>query len=507
VPATLREVVLARTTQLERYRGLNHFDALLHEIEELGRQVSTLLGPNRVWMLNSTETGGGVAEMLPRLCSLLNDVDVDTRWLVLEPASPEFFRTTKQLHNMLHGEPGWADGPRALELYERVCEEASHHLREHVTREDVLVVHDPQPAGIALHVHPEHRPHKLVWRCHIGVPLENEHTQAGWEFLRPYLAPFPRMLFSSEAYVPEEYVARSRVLFPGIDPLSHKNRELRPYKLVGVLRSAGLVEGPSQPPWARFRAQALRWLDGRWQTRPLPTLLHNPMILQVSRFDRLKGFQYLIPAFEHLVATYRERVPHLRADTERVLCEVEHAELVLAGPDPSGIADDPEASAVLDELVAQRARLPESVAARVHLVRLPMASGKENALMVNALQRIAAVLVQHSVQEGFGLTVSEALWKGTPVVASNVGGLGIQIRPGTDGLLVDDPRDIPALAEALLQILAYPRKAELMGAAGKVRVREHFLVLVQVKRWLEEIRDLLHEVHRGAELTQGPPAF
>lgn len=488
--AGVREVMIEQRHGLEPYRSIEGLEPVVHELCARGKEVAARLGSHRVWMLNSTATGGGVAEMLPRLCELLNDLGVDTRWLVLEPDDPHFFHVTKALHNGLHGEPGLEDLPAARAVYDRVSEEAAGRLREKLNTGDVLVVHDPQPAGAAAALRPEHRP-RLIWRCHIGLPYSNPHTAVGWEFLRPYLAPFERLVFSAESYIPEEHLRRSAVLHPGIDPLSHKNRELRPYKLVGVLRAAGLVEGPPTPGWAEFEAKALRFAAGRWHPTPIPGLLHHPAIVQISRFDRLKGFAPLIPAFERLVRIGAERVRHLRVDTERARSEVGSAQLVLAGPDPSGVSDDPEGAAVLEELCRMQAALPAEIGARVHLVRLPMASTKQNALAVNALQRLAAAVVQNSLKEGFGLTCAEALWKSTPVVAANVGGLSVQVRHGVDGLLVDEPSNPDELAEALLRTLAYPKAAEAMALSGRRRVREHFLVTTQLRRWLEQLDALL----------------
>lgn len=483
--ATIQEIPLRRTIELGLYRDLDHLEPLIEQLRSLGRRVSLGLGTNRVWMLNSTASGGGVAEMMPRVCSILADLGVDTRWLVLDPGRPDFFTVTKRLHNMLHGETERFEDTGSRAIYERVSEEGARALHR-VQPGDVLVVHDPQPAGV-LRFMRETVCSRSIWRCHIGVSESNENTRSAWNFLDSFLEPYKRMLFSAYAYIPEKWLEKSGELHPGIDPLAHKNRSLRPYKLIGILRSAGLVDGPEVPPWARFKAEAQRFREGAWVSEPIPDLLHVPLILQVSRFDRLKGFQYLIPAFERLADVCNERALHVRADSERVRNELSRAALLLAGPDPAGVADDPQSSEVLEGLCRQQAALPPDVRTRVHILRLPMVDVKENALIVNCLQRIAAVVVQNSIKEGFGLTASEALWKGAPVVASNVGGLAVQIRHGTDGRLVGDPTSVHQLSEAILRMLTYPLEAENMGRSGRQRVREHFMVLIQVRRWLEEL--------------------
>ncbi|HWV38329.1 MAG TPA: glycosyltransferase [Vulgatibacter sp.] len=493
----VREVPIRRTTNLDLYRVVDHLDAAVAELREMGRRVSDSLGRNRVWMVSSTVTGGGVAESMPRACSLLTDLGVDTRWLVLEPGDPSFFTLTKSLHNMLHGVPGTQDLEAARSVYERVSAEAAAEMRQ-VDARDILVIHDPQPAGIALHLRrPE--PGRLAWRCHVGIPERNEHTNAAWSFLRPYLGVYDRLLFTLMAYVPDEWLDRSGELCPGIDPFSHKNRPLRPYKLLGILRSAGLIPGPSVPRWARFRAKVQRWI-GKWDESPLPSLLYCPTILQVSRFDRLKGFESLLPAFELLTRTAPELAASLPANADRVKSEIERAHLVLAGPDPSGVADDPEAEEVLDDLCRRHDRLPSHLKERVHVMRLPMVDVKENALIVNALQRVAAVVVQNSIREGFGLTVSEALWKRAPVAASNVGGLARQIRHGSDGVLIDDPRSPESIAAALLELIASPMQGEAMARSGRERVSTHFTVLSEIKSWLLAFSRLLE----GADPAPSP---
>lgn len=485
---SIDEMHFDRKARLDRYGEFDGVGTSVETVRRLGREVAALLGPHRVWMLNSAASGGGVAEMMPRLCALLDDVGLDVRWLVMKTDAPSFFATTKALHNLVHGEAASLPSA-AASIFDEVSAALADQLRQ-VTVNDVLVVHDPQPAGVASHLAKERRP-TLVWRSHIGMPTSNEHTRQAWDFLRPHLSDYERLVFSAQPYVPTEYLDRARIIAPGIDPLSHKNRRLRPYKLVGILRAAGFVDGPSCDTWAGFEKRAQRWTNGTWRTSPLPDFLFRPFILQVSRFDRLKGFGELIPAFEAFLKLWPTRAEHLRVDADRVRCELAAVRLVLAGPDPSGVADDPEAVEVLESLCRQVDALPEPVRDRVHLLRLPMVNTKQNALMVNALQRSASVVVQNSIREGFGLTVAEALWKSTPTIASNVGGLSIQVRHDVDGRVVQDPRDHQEIAGAMLSVLGQPHEAEWMGQSGHLRVRDHFLVLTQMRRWLEVLLEVL----------------
>jgi trehalose synthase len=150
------------------------------------------------------------------------------------------------------------------------------------------------------------------------------------------------------------------------------------------------------------------------------------------------------------------------------------------------VSDDPEGSQVLDECLVEWRHLPEAVRGRVHLAAIPMRDGDENAVIVNALQRHAAVVVQKSLVEGFGLTVTEAMWKGRPVVGSRIGGIQDQIADGRDGLLVDDPYDIEEFAGVLVRVMGDPELAERLGDAAHRRVLEEFLG----DRHLEQYADL-----------------
>ena len=178
--------------------------------------------------------------------------------------------------------------------------------------------------------------------------------------------------------------------------------------------------------------------------------------LQVSRWDHLKDMRGVMIGFAERVAG--------RCD----------AHLLLVGPSVEGVTDDPEGAVVLAECADTWQGLPPEVRRRIRLVSLPMADVDENAAMVNALQRHAAVVVQKSLAEGFGLTVAEAMWKTKPVVASAVGGIVDQVEPGT-GLLLDDPADLDAFGDALAGLLDDPDAMAVLGARAKRHVLEGFL--------------------------------
>jgi trehalose synthase len=196
-------------------------------------------------------------------------------------------------------------------------------------------------------------------------------------------------------------------------------------------------------------------------------------VLQVSRWDVLKDPHGVIDGFARYVAPNTD------------------AHLVYAGPAVAAVTDDPEGARVLADARAQREALDPAVRARVHLAMLPMDDLEENAAIVNALQREAAVVVQKSLAEGFGLTVAEAMWKARPVVASRIGGIADQIDDGVNGLLVDDPRDLAAFGAAVLRLLDDPEEAERVGAAAQERVRERFLGTHSLLEYTQIIEPLI----------------
>ncbi len=193
------------------------------------------------------------------------------------------------------------------------------------------------------------------------------------------------------------------------------------------------------------------------------------IVVQVSRWDALKDPLGVIRGFA-------DHVPE--------------AHLVYAGPAVEAVSDDPEGAQVLQEAIAAREALPADARRRVHLAALPMDDPDENAIVVNALQRHASVVVQKSLAEGFGLTVAEAMWKGRPVVASRIGGIQDQIEDGVSGVLLDDPSDQDAYGKALRDLLADPDAAEQMGVRARERVREEFLSARSLLQYLELIRAL-----------------
>jgi trehalose synthase len=480
---------------LADYEAIAHLAPAADALRRRASEVAPALEGRTVWMVSSTAQGGGVAEMLPTMISLLNELDIDARWFVIQPRDQRFFRLTKNIHNLIHGagEPSF-DEQADRDVYEGVNAENARTLGRMVKDGDVLVVHDPQPMPLASAIARE-RDIRTVWRCHIGLDEENEATRAVWRFLEPYAAAYEQSVFSAEEYIPEYFRARSRLIFPAIDPLSMKNRDLHLHSIVGILANAALAVGPGpvvQPPFPHVahRLQA----DGNWSPAVLPAdlgVLIRPIVTQISRWDRLKGWLPLMQGFvqlkERLYTTYRSR-PALE---RRRLTQ---ARLVLAGPDPVSISDDPEGLEVIEELRAAYVALDDEFKHDIGMIALPMQNPDENALMVNALQRASTVVVQNSLREGFGLTVTEAMWKRIPVL-SNTRAVGPrqQITHACDGWLIDDPEDAGQIADALDYLLNEAADRAALARTAQRRAHDQFMIFSQLRAWL----DLLEEIADG----------
>ena len=444
--SVIREVVVGPLDprRLEPFIGKSR----LVRLEETAQLVRHRLAGRRIVSVNSTAVGGGVAEMLQTLLGYVVGVGIDTRWLVVD-GDPGFFEITKRIHNGLYGGAGDGKdlGPTERRAYERSIEANRADLLDAVGPGDVVIVHDPQPAGLIPAL--AGRDVAVVWRCHVGLDRQNEWSLRAWEFLRPYVEPADAYVFSRREFAPGWLRdGNLHVIPPSIDPLAPKNEELDGGRVASILAASGIVSAPGDAAPGR-RARVLR--EGG------PPGLDVPLVVQVSRWDRMKDMAGVLRGFVEAISSESG------------------AQLVLAGPAVATVGDDPEDGAVWEQVAALWRSLGAADRARTHLVAVPMDDPRENALVVNALQRHAAVVVQKSVAEGFGLTVAEAMWKARPVVASAVGGIVDQVVDGESGLLLPDPSDLPTFGRLVARVLGSPEEAERLGANARLRVADLFL--------------------------------
>ena len=379
-------------------------------IERLHKAAQRVRGLNML-ALNSTAQGGGVAEMLYSSIPFANSLGVKAEWKVVK-GNKEYFEITKYVHNLLQGHKGPFTRKMLQTYFDNLEQCAKQNIIDYDP--DVVDVHDPQPLGLNRYLK---KPNQLwVWRCHIDIedatPRDNP---ALWEFVNDCAQRYDAAVFSAAQYVVASWPLPKFIIPPFIDPLSEKNRELSRQEIDDVLF--------------------------KYQVDP-----KVPIIAQIGRFDPWKGL-------DRTIATYR----YVRKEKK--------CQLVLAG----GLAsDDPEGVRILAKVYEETKNEED-----IHVLNLSMADRLENYREVNALQRAATVIMQPSTREGFGLVITEALWKGKPVVGAEVGGIPLQIRCGYNGYFYQTPR---RTAERIVRLLESPATAALLGQRGHAYVKDHFLL-------------------------------
>jgi trehalose synthase len=448
------DVPAVELARLQPLIGEQRYAAL---VGEAARTRAALRGCT-VWNINSTATGGGVAEMLQVLVGYILGAGVAVRWLVIG-GDPRFFSITKLIHNRLHGVPGDSgvlDGA-AADAFESVQIANARAIAPQVRPGDVVILHDPQTAGLAA-------PLKAVgavmlWRCHVGTEARNDWTEEAWDFLRPHLAACDGFVFTRPEYVPV-WLPKDRVSIipPSIDPYSPKNQELSEGARLQILAAMGVFEGaPAGGATFVRRDGSVGTVTRRAAVvAEGPLDFSAPLVLQVSRWDHLKDMAGVMAGFAARVSGRG------------------NAQLALVGPAVDDVSDDPEGHVVLQECIEAWTMLPAQQRRQIRLLSLPMDDGDENAAMVNALQRHATIIVQKSLAEGFGLTVAEGMWKAKAVVASAVGGIVDQVVPGT-GVLLDDPYDLDVFGDELVSLLDRPEEAMHLGQNARRHVLRAFV--------------------------------
>jgi len=365
--------------------------------------------------INSTRSGGGVAEILNRLVPMLNELEIKVGWEIMQ-GSEGFFKVTKAFHNALQGrDPGISD-----RMYQLYIEENRENAKRLTFDADMILVHDPQPAAL---IDYGDRAGKWVWRCHIDI---SQPARRVWRFLKNYVLKYDAAIFSLPTFAQKLPIPKF-LIYPSIDPLSDKNRELSRKEVNKILDRLGIPRD-------------------------------KPILLQVSRFDRFKDPVGVIQAY-------------------RIVKKHNDCRLILVG---GGAADDPEGDVVLQEVREAAGQDPD-----IHVLLLPPDSNIE----VNALQRAATVVLQKSLREGFGLTVAEAMWKGKPVVGGFAGGITVQIMYYHTGYTVSSVEGAAFRVRHLLKfrvrhLLNNPEIGRKMGNDAKEYVRRNFLITRQLADYL-----------------------
>jgi trehalose synthase len=382
------------------------------------RELAEPLQGKKVLHVSATAFGGGVSEILYTVVPLMRDVGLDAHWNVIL-GREEFFNVTKLMHNSLQGDPE-AISDQQWEVFEAYNAMNAQSLEGDW---DVIIVHDPQPAGMKLNA--SDRARRWIWRCHIDLSTPNPSTLGR---LLPLIHDYDASVWHLEQYVPANLDGGIRkIMPPAIDPLSPKNMALSPEDAAFVCEQFGIDT-------------------------------ERPLICQVSRFDPWKDPMGVIDAYRLV----REQVPGVQ--------------LALVG---SMATDDPEGWEFFHHTFRHADGDPD--------IKILNNLNNVGAIEVNAFQSQSDVAMQKSIREGFGLTVTEALWKGRPVIGGNVGGIPLQITDGVSGFLVDSSEQA---AQRTIEILGDPELAKQLGRTGKEHAREHFLTPRLLRDWLDLFTEL-----------------
>ncbi len=375
---------------------------------------------------NSTATGGGVAEILQSLVPFMNTLGLPTERIVVSPEDPQFFQVTKRIHNLLQGSSG-SLSQEELALYFQCMEQVAEDIKGRGLEASVWFFHDPQLLPLAMLL-PRKEGELRFWVCHIDLTAPNAETL---DALAPLTSYYDGLAFSMDEFVPDDIAGRYPVYItpPSIDPLTDKNTAMGRDEALGIVSAMGIDPG-------------------------------RPLVTQVSRFDYWKDPWGVMDAYRHA----RESVPGLQ--------------LALLGL--SQAADDPEALGVLHS-VSEYAAGDTDIHSYFYPEGLPDSIDR----IVNAFQTASAVVLQKSTREGFGLTVTEAMWKAQPVIGGNVGGIRMQIEDGVSGFLVNGPLEC---GERIVRLIQNEDLRLKMGEAARERVREKFLLPRLALDYLNAVR-------------------
>ncbi|MGB5692106.1 MAG: glycosyltransferase [Flavobacteriaceae bacterium] len=485
----MQRIEIKRGATLEDYKAYSSLSVLIEEFTKTVAPFVEGLQDCTIWMVNSTATGGGVAEMLPSQMRIARALGVRVEWLVIEANDDHFFDLTKRIHNAIHGAGEEPFTEEDLQVFEKVNAQNLKKALEFIKDGDLVVIHDPQPMPLGKLIRQE-RDVKLVWRCHIGLEEHTERTRSVWKFLKQFMDDYVHFVFSLPSYVPPEIEDITTIIPPAIDPLSHKNRTLWMAKCVGILQQSGITNHHDPLLYPYYENLVRRVMpDGSFDSVNKDSdldIIYRPVVLQISRWDRLKGFKELMEAFilmkkQNEAKSDKSTIPYKRIKSTR---------LVFGGPDPKYVSDDPEGMEVLNELISQYKNVSKELQEDIAILLLPLENPKENALIVNALQRSSSFVVQNSIQEGFGLTATEAMWKQRPVLVSGAAGLRFQVQHEENGLINHDPDDIGKLAEVLEQMLNSPKERDKWGFNARNRVIDKFTLFSQLKAWLKLLSEI-----------------
>jgi trehalose synthase len=378
-------------------------------------RLGDLVQGKRFLHINTVRFGGGIAEILRRLVPIMKAMGVEARWEVIA-GTQEFSDVTRRIADGLQGRPETITD----EMYQTYLDVSARNAKALDLDADLVFIHNPEPAALI-----EHRKGgKWVWRCHLDAGQPHRPV---WSVFRRYVLKYDAAIFSLPEFSQRLPIPKF-LIYPSIDPMTEKNRELSRTEIWEVLDRFGIARGKT-------------------------------MLLQVARFDRFKDQLGTIRAY-------------------RMAKKYHDCQLVIAG---SGVLHDPEGEAVLAEVQEAAGNDPD-----IHILQLPPEADRE----INALQRGASIVLQRAIKEDFGVTVSEAMWKGKPVIGGTAGGVSAQIVHEATGFIV---HSVEGEAFRIRYLLGNPNVMSRMGAMAKEHVRRNFMITRHLTDYLTMLKLLASE--------------
>ena len=402
------EEIINQSDNLEKYRSLT--PKIVEECFLSAKKIKGL----KIFHINSTENGGGVAEMLQTQIPLERSLGIDSHWLVMR-APEEFFEVTKKIHNILQGKPGELS-EREKKIYRNWVEKKiGPSLKKKIKAEkpQIVIIHDPQPLPL-IDIVPENI--FSIFRIHIDLSTPNE---SALNFLRPWIEKYHLGIFTHPAYRPKWWpIKKSEFIAPAINPFSDKNKPMRLPQAERIINSFEINTD-------------------------------QPIISQVSRFDPWKDQLSTIQSY------------YIAKN------EFSSLELILSGLFQAN--DDPEAIKIFKRIKKEAIGDPD-----IFLFSDPKRlKDISNDLFVNAIYTASQVMVQKSIREGFGLVITEAMWKEKPVIGGRTLGIELQIEDGKNGFLASDAKEIAKYLTILLKDSSLRKK---IGRVARETVKEKFLL-------------------------------
>lgn len=398
------------------YRKLSDYHNIVSSdlINQLTKISKNLQG-KKIYEINSTSKGGGVAELLYAQMPLYKDLGLDINWLVLDP-DERFFTITKNIHNCLQGKCAL---PNELDF-----DYYNNHLAS-IAKDipqdgDLYVLHDPQTIGLA----PLLPSNKLIWRCHIDTTMANPQVLS---WAQSYYKYFDKLIFSQQDYAVGAEENKVAIVYPSIDPLSDKNKSLTGVEIDSQLNKNNIDN-------------------------------NIPYLLQVSRFDKFKNPLGVIDIFEHA----HKLVPNLNC--------------ILAGDYST---DDPEGEPYFKLVKSKAEKFGSKIQTIVNV----------DDTTINALQRSATLIIQNSTEEGFGLTITEALWKEKMVFTNPVGGIKSQIVDGKTGFYLDS--NTSNAAKQIAQVISNSQDYKQIGINARKMVANKFITPIMLRDYLSKYNDII----------------